>query len=221
MNLKEDNLNIKETKTAEQNSNSDTSCQLCFEAAASGKLYDLIYADPPWRYDFSESEETSIEKHYPTMTLEDIKNLDVPAAANSVLYLWTTAPKLIEGLEVMKAWGFTYKTQGVWIKEQIGLGYWFRVNHEILLIGTKGKFSPPPADKRVDSAYFSKRTKHSKKPQYYRDLLNRLFPSASKLEMFARPDDQDNLFGFDKFSGFDVWGNEVESKVCISAAEQT
>lgn len=219
--MKENNLNIKETETAEDVSNSLLNCELCFEAAASGKLYDLIYADPPWRYDFSESEETSIEKQYQTMSLDDIKRLNIPAADNSVLYLWTTAPKLIEGLEVMSAWGFTYKTNGIWHKEQIGLGYWFRVNHEILLIGTKGKFSPPPPDKRVDSVYMSKRGKHSKKPQYYRDLLNRLFPNASKLEMFARPEDQDNLFGFDKFAGFDIWGNEVDSKVCIPAAEQT
>lgn len=176
------------------------------------KKYDVIYADPPWRYDFAESKDTAIENHYPTMALEDIKKIDVPAAENSVLYLWTTAPKLIEGLEVMKAWGFTYKTNAIWHKRQVGMGYWFRVNHEILLVGTKGKFSPPLPEKRVDSVYMSNRTEHSKKPHYYRKLLNTFFPDSNKLEMFARPE-EDDLFGFDKYEGFDIWGNEVENDI--------
>lgn len=107
--------------------------------------YQVIYADPPWRYDFSKSNSREIENQYPTMTVEEICALDVPSSTNSVLYLWATAPKLREALQVMDAWGFEYKSQMVWDKEILGMGYWFRGQHEILLVGTKGKFSPPPA----------------------------------------------------------------------------
>jgi len=78
--------------------------------------YNVIYADPPWRYDFSETAIREIENHYPTMELEDIKQLQIPASDNSVLLLWATAPKLREALEVMEVWGFEYKTNAVWDK---------------------------------------------------------------------------------------------------------
>lgn len=109
--------------------------------------YQVIYADPPWRYDFSQSKTRKIENQYPTMKLEDIKQLEVPVEDNSVLYLWTTAPKLQEGIEVLKAWGFEYKTCAIWDKEVIGMGYWFRNQHEVLLVGVRGKFSPPIKEK--------------------------------------------------------------------------
>jgi len=68
-----------------------------------------------------------------------------------VLYLWATAPKLLEAIEVMKAWNFSYKTHAIWDKEKIGMGYWFRGQHELLLVGTKGHFSPPAASLRIPS----------------------------------------------------------------------
>lgn len=131
----------------------------------SGK-FDIIYADPPWQMDFG-FDKRAIANHYPTMTLDEIKSLKIPAEENAVLYLWATAPKLLEALEVMLAWGFTYRSQMVWDKEIIGMGYWVRGQHEILLIGTKGNFSPPPPELRVSSVYREKRTTHSKKPDYY------------------------------------------------------
>jgi len=73
------------------------------------KKYQIIYADPPWLYSFSKSDSRKIENQYETMTLDDIKNIKIPAEDNSVLYLWVTVPKLLEGIEVMKAWGFTYE----------------------------------------------------------------------------------------------------------------
>src|SRR5208282_644580 len=126
--------------------------------------YSVIYADPPWRYDFSKSGSRKIENQYPTMAVEEICALTIPAADNAVLYLWATAPKLLWALAVMKAWGFTYKTQAVWDKEIAGMGYWFRGQHEILLVGTKGRFSPPPQAERVSSVIRERRSKHSKKP---------------------------------------------------------
>ena len=171
-------------------------------------MYDVIYADPPWRYSFSKSSSRKIENQYPTMTLKEICALNVPSNQNSVLYLWATAPKLLEALEVMKAWGFDYKTQAVWDKEKIGMGFWFRGQHEILLVGTKGKFSPPPQNVRTSSVYRFARGKHSKKPDEIRNLIAQWFPDSKRLEMFCRTPEE----------GWDVCGNEVESNVEISNA---
>ena len=79
--------------------------------------------------------------HYPTMSLEEIKALDVAAIAadDCVLFLWATAPMLPQALEVMAAWGFAYETQFVWVKDRVGTGYWFRNRHELLLVGVKGE----------------------------------------------------------------------------------
>ena len=170
------------------------------------KKYQIIYADPPWTYDFSKDNADKIEVHYPTMTNEDICKIEVPSEDNSVLYLWATAPKLLEALAVMKAWGFTYKTQAVWDKTWVGMGYWFRGQHEILMVGVKGKFSPPIPTLRESSVYKEKKSKHSKKPQYFRNLIEKQFPDKTKLEMFAR----------EKTEGWDVWGNEVESDIDLS-----
>jgi len=161
-------------------------------------LYNVIYADPPWRYSFSKSDSREIENQYPTMAVEEICALRVPAADNAVLYLWATAPKLLEALAVMKAWGFTYKTNAVWDKEILGMGYWFRGQHEIILVSTKGHFSPPEQSLRISSVFRNRRTAHSKKPDMFRDLIATWFPNAKRIELFARQ----------AASGWDVWGNE-------------
>jgi len=162
--------------------------------------FDVIYADCPWRYDFVETENRAIENQYPTMDLEEIKNIKIPCSENSVLLLWATAPKLIEAIEVMKAWGFQYKTQSIWDKEIIGMGYWFRGQHEILLVGTKGKFSPPTSENRVSSVYKEKRTQHSKKPSFYYELIEKMFPNMRYLEMFSRKKYNEK---------WQVWGNQA------------
>lgn len=163
--------------------------------------YDLIYADPPWRYEFSETVNREIENNYPTMDLEEIKLINVPSADNAILFLWATAPKLEECLDVMKSWGFKYRTCAVWDKEIIGMGYWFRGQHELLLVGVKGKFSTPDNNKKVSSVYSEQRTKHSKKPDFYYSLLEEMFPDSTKIELFARKKHNDN---------WSVWGNEKE-----------
>ncbi len=167
------------------------------------KKYQIIYADPPWRYDFSNTKNREIENHYATLTLNDIKALDVPCDTNCILYLWATAPKLLEALEVMKAWGFTYKTQAIWDKGMIGMGYWWRGQHEILMVGVKGKMSPPEQSRRESSIYNEKRTRHSKKPKHYKEFISRAYPDLNKIELFAR----------EKTPGWDVWGNEVDSDI--------
>ena len=163
------------------------------------KKYQIIYADPPWRYDFSKSSTRKIENQYQTMSIEDICKLPIPSAENSVLFLWATSPKLLEALEVMKAWGYTYKTHSVWDKETIGMGYWFRGQHELLLVGVKGKVSPPDPKNRGSSVFREKKTIHSKKPLWYRDYIATAFPQMRKIELFAR----------DTADGWDCWGNEV------------
>ncbi len=97
--------------------------------------FAVIYADPPWAYDSSESDTRVIENHYPTMSLDDIRALDVPSVAHddAILFLWTTSPKLQDAFDVLKSWGFDYRTCAVWDKEKIGMGYYFRQQHEILL----------------------------------------------------------------------------------------
>ncbi len=144
------------------------------------------------------------------MSLGEIKDLRYTMpfefADNSVLFLWATAPKLAECLEVMKAWGYEYRTNLSWDKEIIGMGYWFRNQHELLLVGLRGKFSPPPIPKRMSSIWKERRTKHSKKPDGIRNWIADCFPNVSKIELFARQ----------KTEGWDVWGNEVESDITLT-----
>jgi N6-adenosine-specific RNA methylase IME4 len=83
------------------------------------------------------------DNHYPTMTTEQICALEIPAADNCALFLWATAPMLPEALAVMVAWGFTYKSHCIWAKDRLGTGYWFRNQHELLLVGTRGNIPAP------------------------------------------------------------------------------
>ncbi len=162
-------------------------------------LYDVILADPPWRYQFSETQSREIENHYPTMELEDIKALKVPSADDSVLFLWATAPKLEEALEVLNAWGFTYKTCAVWDKEIIGMGYWFRGQHELLLLGTKGNMPAPEPSARFASVIRERRGGHSSKPTVVYEIIEKMFPGRRYLELFCRSPRK----------GWEAWGNEI------------
>ena len=175
-------------------------------SAPSAIRYGVILADPPWRYrDCPPSRR--IENHYPTMPIDEICALHVPSGDNAVLYLWSTAPMLEDALRVMGAWGFAYKSCLVWDKVRQGMGYWFRGQHELLLVGTKGRFRPPIPSLRVGSVLSIPRTIHSRKPSKIRDLIARWYPGERKLEMFAR----------EKVEDWDAWGNEVESDVAIGA----
>jgi len=149
------------------------------------KNYEVLLIDPPWSYD-NKVTRAKAENHYPTMKLQDIKDLIIPAADNSILFLWATATLLPEALSVMQAWNFKYKTCAVWDKEMIGLGNYFRIQHEILLIGIKGKFPCPlPAD-RFSSVIRERRTKHSKKPEQVYKVIEAMYHGRSKIELFAR-----------------------------------
>jgi len=167
--------------------------------------FDVILSDPPWRYDFSKSKSRAIESHYQTMELEEICNLDIPAAKNAILYLWATAPKLIEALKVMAAWGFSYKSNMVWVKPTMGMGYHSIGKHELLLIGTKGKMSPPGAQSRYQSVINASKGEHSKKPDLVYDIIEEAYPPTEHklLELFVR----------NRRLARTSWGNELcESK---------
>jgi site-specific DNA-methyltransferase (adenine-specific) len=180
------------------------------------KKYQIIYADPPWRYDFAGTSNRKIENKYQTMSIEELCGLKIPADDNSVLYLWATAPKLPEALRLIEAWGFKYKSQAVWDKGSPAMGYWFRGQHEILIAATRGKMSPPPADKRCGSMLRypnqsrlaridGKCNAHSRKPWEIRAMIARWYPGMNMVELFAR----------EKTEGWDSWGNEVECDLAL------
>lgn len=164
--------------------------------------YRLLYADPPWRYEHVKTESRAIENQYPTMELEAICALDVPAADNAVLFLWSTSPKLVEALQVMNRWGFTYRTCAVWDKEQIGMGYYFRQQHELLLVGARGGAPPvPEAEWRLPSVIRSKRSEHSTKPTFVYSCLEAMYPKFTKA-------DRVELFSRESRAGWSSWSNE-------------
>jgi N6-adenosine-specific RNA methylase IME4 len=162
--------------------------------------FNVIYCDPPWQYRFSETETREIENKYPTLELDKIKALQIPASENSIIFMWATAPKLEEAMQVLLAWGFDYRTCAVWDKEIIGMGYWFRGQHELLLVGVKGTFPTPDESKRVSSVYRERRGQHSVKPTHFYNLIESYFPNGKYLELFARQKHNDK---------WTVWGNEV------------
>ena len=171
-------------------------------AAIGTKLYSVILADPPWRFEpYSRNTglDRSADNHYPTMTIDAICTLNVPAADNSVLFLWATVPMLPDALSVMEAWGFDYKSHCVWQKDRTGTGYWFRNCHELLLVGTRGTVPAPAPGTQFNSCISAPVGEHSAKPDVFTQMIETLFPSADRLEMFARG----------PRLGWDVWGAEA------------
>lgn len=161
--------------------------------------YPVLLADPPWRYDYAEDTTRQIENHYPTMPLADIAALKVPAADDAVLFCWATSPKLREAFDVLDGWGFSYRTCMVWVKDKIGMGYYARQQHELVLIATRGQLPvPDPAD-RPSSVFHGPRTQHSAKPDALHELIERMYPHYRRVEMFARS----------ARPGWAAWGNQA------------
>lgn len=175
------------------------------------KQYDIIYADPPWQYKVWAKDTglgRSAESHYATMTKEDIEALPVGNIANknAVLFLWVTYPCLEQGLELIKKWGFTYKTCGFsWVKLNkksktpfVGMGYYTRANNEICLLATRGK-PLKRISRAVQQLVMTPIEEHSKKPNDVRKRIVELFGELPRIELFARQ----------HAPGWDCWGNEV------------
>jgi N6-adenosine-specific RNA methylase IME4 len=164
--------------------------------------YPVLLADPPWRYEHVISESRAIENQYDTAELDDLGKIPVGdwATDDAVMFCWATSPKLAEAIDLLEQqWAFTYRTCLVWVKDGIGMGYWVRQQHELLLIATRGDMVAPAPANRPSSVIEAPRAEHSEKPAAAHELIERMFPTLPKLELFARrPRD-----------GWDVWGNEV------------
>jgi N6-adenosine-specific RNA methylase IME4 len=174
-----------------------------------GQRYPVILADPPWRYEERSlgTPSRQIEHFYPTLSLDEICALPIGdlATRDAILFLWTTAPKCAEAMRVIEAWGFSYRTQLVWVKHSstgapVGVGYFVSTQHELLLIGTRGDFPhPAPAD-RPSSVLMAQRRAHSQKPEEAYAIIERMYPGIHpRIELFARA----------HRDGWHTWGNEV------------
>lgn len=163
-------------------------------------IYDIIYADPGWKYDSDASQRGKADNHYATMTTKDIADLDVPSAENALLFLWVTNAHLEDGLRVLKSWGFKYITNFAWVKDKIGLGWFARGQHELLLLCRKGTMPHPEDHNRFSTVITAPRREHSVKPEIVYEMIETMYPNRVYLELFARK----------RRSGWTTWGLEVE-----------
>jgi len=188
------------------------------------KKYNIILADPPWSYSDKRDNPTKnnpngaggATKHYNCMKIEDLKKLNVNELADEdcMMFMWATFPKLDSALELMKAWGFKYRTVAfVWVKMKNdmseprgdGIGFYTNNNAEIVLLGRKGKYWRE--EKNVRQIILEPKSKHSKKPDEIKERIVRLMGNIPRIELFSR----------DKTEGWDVWGNEIESDIKLNS----
>jgi len=179
------------------------------------KKYDIIYADLAWQYKTKESlAKTSIlngklNTHYGTMTIAELGGLPLGSISdkNSMLFMWVVSPMLDDGIELMKKWGFKYSTIAfIWHKQRANPGHYTMSECEICLVGRRGKIPTPRGARNVRQFLSEMRGKHSAKPIEIRKRIELMFPTQTKLEMFARQSAE----------GWDAWGNEVENSIDLS-----
>lgn len=166
--------------------------------------FEVILADPPWKF-ASNSEARpgrNPRRHYACMPIGEIASMPVAriAARDALLLMWVTVPFAAHAHDVMRAWGFSYKSQVVWVKDKRGLGYWARNRHELLYIGSRGEFPCPDPVLFPDSVILGQQREHSRKPDAVHQLLDARFSHLSRLELFARAPRR----------GWTVWGNETD-----------
>lgn len=182
------------------------------------KKYQIIYADPPWAFNFQKRKQLSRQakaRLYPTMDANDIINLPISTIADEdcILFLWVMNSELLLALDCIDKWGFTYKTVAfTWVKTRkktyhFGGGNWTRSNPELCLLAIKGtKIKRKSAS--VKNLVISRLREHSKKPDEVRDMIIELVGDLSRIELFARKP-KGLLFENESFKGWDVWGNEI------------
>ena len=174
------------------------------------RKYSIIYADPPWEFKYYSKKgekKKSAQAHYNCMKLEDIAELPINELSENdcILFMWVTMPFLEKCFDVIKAWGFEYKTCGfTWVKKNkvadsyfFGNGHWTRANAELCLITTKGK--PKRVSASVRQICDARIMEHSRKPDEIRDRIVQLCGDLPRIELFARQ----------YVDGWDCWGNEV------------
>ena len=171
------------------------------------KKYSIIYADPPWDYKGQKQHNTknsnkSVEDHYPTMKLDDLKKLNIKDITEDdcLLFMWTSSPHLEQAIELGKSWSFKYITIAfVWDKQKVNPSFYTMSQVEICLLFKKGKIPQPRGKRNVRQFISSCREKHSKKPDEVRDRIVEMFPIQNKIELFARQE----------YTGWDNFGNEI------------
>jgi N6-adenosine-specific RNA methylase IME4 len=173
-------------------------------ALPTGK-FRVLYADPPWKYQSGSGagleQYGPAERHYPAMSIDELCALDVAELAeeNAVLFLWVTSPMLEEAFKVIRAWGFRYKASFVWDKVKHNFGHYNSVRHEFLLVAVRGS-CVPDSNRLFDSVQTIERSeKHSEKPEEFRDIIETLYSSGARLELFAR----------ETVDNWQAWGNEA------------
>lgn len=158
-------------------------------------LCSVLVADPPWRFDDRcPGKGRGADKHYQTMTLDDLKKFELPEfERNAIMFMWRVSAMTLEADELVRAWGFKPKSELVWIKTNAdgspccGMGHYTRMSHEVCIIATRGSFKV--SDRSVRSVFFAKRGRHSEKPDEFFDIVDRLAPptgKGSRVELFAR-----------------------------------
>jgi len=174
------------------------------EAIESGAIelpagkYDVIVIDPPWQYATEYNPETRRgTSPYPEMSLEEIKNIEIPAKDDCILWLWTTQKFIWEAKEILDHWGFEYKAMLIWDKEKMGIGRWLRLQCEFCLLGIKGK--PIWDIKDIRDIIREPRREHSRKPEAFYKMIDENFVGR-KLDYFSR----------EKREGWEVFGNDTE-----------
>lgn len=164
--------------------------------------YRVIYADPPWKYGDGLTEAYGAAKfHYPSMSISELCALPVSDLCedNAALFFWVTSPLLEDAFPIIKAWGFSYKASMVWWKMAHNIGHYVSVQHELLLICTRGSCLPDIPD-LLPSVVAIKRKEHSQKPEEFRAIIDKLYPHGRRIELFARKAPAE---------GWETWGNQA------------
>jgi N6-adenosine-specific RNA methylase IME4 len=182
-------------------------------AALPDGKHRVLYVDPPWSYNDTreglgagdgqkvDRASTAARDHFPTMSVAELSALDVKsiAAPDAVLFCWATFPLMIDALEVVKAWGFKYKTAFVWDKQRGTFGHYHKAEAELLLVCTRGSCTPD-ADAKENQIQRWPRAEHSRKPEEARQMIDRMYLHGPKVELFARGSAP---------LPWNVWGNEA------------
>ena len=163
---------------------------------ASMGTFSVVYADPPWNY------MGEMAVGYPCMSVQEICDMPISeiCADDAVVIMWCSSSLLPDALQVMNAWGFTFKTSAVWDKNVTGQGAYFRQAHEVLMIGIKGNVPEVPYSARPSSVLKYPRLEHSRKPLELYQLIDDMYPELNKIELFCRGEPQGK--------GWSGWGNE-------------
>lgn len=187
--------------------------------------YNIIYADPPWKYDnnrVGRDNKHGADQNYKLTGMAELKDIPINDMTDkdALCFMWVTVPMLPEGCDLLSAWGFTYKTMITWEKTGLlGMGRWLRVQTEHILIGVKGHVSPFGHQER--NIYKHQISGHSAKPHFFRELVmklgNKSFVESKRLELFART--REGMFGNYEYAGWDVFGNEVENSIILPKKE--